>query len=56
MKPESPAVEKKLGTDLKTFEHLPTKTKELEMLQDRAEKAVGPEHAALHQAIRDKSK
>lgn len=56
MKPEPPAVEKKLGTDLKTFEQLPAKTKELELLQDQAEKAAGPEHAALHQKIRDKSK
>ena len=56
MKPAPPAAEKKLGTDLQTFEQLPTKTKELELLQDQAEKATGPEHAALHRAIRDKSK
>lgn len=56
MKPAPPAAEKKLGTDLKTFEQLPAKTKELELLQDQAEKAVGAEHAALHQKIREKSK
>ncbi|MFZ2280457.1 MAG: hypothetical protein WAW39_21850 [Prosthecobacter sp.] len=55
MKPEPPAAEKKLGTDLKTFEQLPAKTKELELLQDQAEKTAGPEHTALHQKIRDKS-
>ena len=56
MKPKSSTVEKNLGKDLKTFEQLPAKTKELELLQDRAEKTSGPENVALHNKIRAKSK
>jgi hypothetical protein len=56
MKPEPQETEKDLGKDLKTFEQLPAKTKEVELLKDRAEKATGQESVALHKMIRDKSK
>ena len=56
MKPESQEAEKDVGKDLKTFEQLPTKTKELEVLKDQAEKATGQESVALHKTIQDKSK
>jgi len=56
MKPTPPEAEKKLGKDLETFAQLPVKTKELEELQQQAEKATGAEHAALHKIIRDKAK
>ncbi len=47
--------EKKLGEDLKTFEKLPEKTKELELLGDQAEKESGKERAALDRLIQTKS-
>ena len=56
MNPEPPVREKDFGKDLKTFEQLPAKTKELEMLQDQAEKSTGQEGVALDKLIRDKSK
>lgn len=56
MKPEPPKIEKDLGNDLKTFEQLPAKTKELELLKDQAEKATGQRSVALNEMIRDKSK
>lgn len=48
--------EKDLGKDLKTFEQLPAKTKELELLKDQAEKATGQESVDLQEVIRDKAK
>ncbi len=51
-----PPVEKDLGQDLKTHEALPSKTKELELLQHQAEKATGQESIALNQIIAEKSK
>ena len=56
MNPEPPKIEKDFGKDLKTFEQLPTKNKELELLKDQAEKATGQESADLNKMIRDKSK
>ncbi|MDP1589683.1 MAG: hypothetical protein Q8M07_18160 [Prosthecobacter sp.] len=56
MKPTPPEAQKKLGKDLETFAQLPVKTKELEELQHKAEKATGEEQAALHQMIRDKAR
>jgi hypothetical protein len=47
--------EKELGPDLKTFESQRAKTKELEILQDQAEKAVGEKKAQIHREIRDKA-
>lgn len=51
----SPEPPKDFSQDLKTFEQLPAKTKELALLKDRAEKATGQEGVALDQQIRDKS-
>jgi len=56
MKKESPEKKKKPGRDLDVFDDLPSKTKELEILKDSAEKAAGPRKAALHEEIRHKSK
>jgi|GEM_PF-835793 hypothetical protein len=56
MKPEPPETEKDFGKALKTFEQLPAKTKELELLKDQAEKATGQESVDLHKMTRDKSK
>ncbi len=55
MNPEPPKNEKTFTKDMKTFEQLPAKTKELELLMDRAEKATGKEGLALNKLIRDKS-
>jgi len=51
-----PGPEKDFAKDLKTFEKLPAKTKELVMLKDAAEKTTGPESGVLDKQIRDKSK
>ena len=56
MKNKSPESEPDFGKDLKTFEQLPAKTKELEILQHHAEKATGQESIALHKTIREKAK
>lgn len=55
MNPEPPKTEKTFAKDMKTFEQLPAKTKELELLRDRAEKATGKESLALNKTIQDKS-
>jgi hypothetical protein len=55
MNPEPPPVEKDFTKDLKTFEQLPAKSKELELLKDQAEKATGRESVILNKMIRDKS-
>ncbi len=55
MKPATPSSEKDFGKDMKTFEQLPTKTKELELLKDQAEKSTGQENLAINKKIRDKS-
>ena len=55
MKPAAPAAEKDFGQDLKIFEQLPAKVRELQLLKDQAEKATGPEGVALDKHIRDKS-
>ena len=55
MKPAAPAAENDFGRDLKTFERLPAKTRELQLLKDQAEKATGQESVALNEMIRDKS-
>ena len=56
IKPKPQETEKDLGKDVKTFEQLPAKIKELELLKDQAEKATGQESVALNKMIRDKSK
>jgi hypothetical protein len=55
MNPEPPKTEKDFGKDLKTFEQLPAKSKELELLKDQAEKTTGMESVALNKLIRDRS-
>jgi hypothetical protein len=52
-KPEK--TEKELGPDLKTFEEQLTETKELEILQHQAEKAIGTKKANIDSEIRDKA-
>ena len=56
MKPKPHEAEKDFGKDMKTFEQQPDKTKELELLEDQAEKAIGQKNVDLHKTIRDKSK
>ena len=56
MKPVPSETEKDHGKDLKTFEQLPAKTKELELLQHQAEKSTGQESVVLHKMIREKSR
>ena len=51
MQPSSSEPEKDLSRDLKKFDRLPAKTKELVVLKDDAEKATGPEGVAVHQKI-----
>lgn len=41
--------------DLERYADLPEETRELQRLQDRAEKTVGPKKAALHEEIREKA-
>ena len=56
MQPNPQRIGKDLGKDLTTFEKLPRRTKELELLKDRAEKAIGQENVALTKEIRAKSR
>ena len=56
MKPEPRETEKDPGKDLKTFEQLPAKTKELLLLNDQTEKATGEESVAINKVIREKSR
>jgi len=56
MKPRAPQSEKEFGKDMKTFEQLPLRTKELELLQHQAEKATGQARVALDTVIREKAK
>ncbi|MBC8001289.1 MAG: hypothetical protein H7X97_01760 [Opitutaceae bacterium] len=56
MKQESPKTEKDFGKDLKTFEQLPARLKELELLQHQAEKATGQESIVLNKVIREKAR
>lgn len=56
MKPPAKNIEKDFARDLKTFEQLPVKNQETEILKDRAEKTTGPESVVLDRVIRAKSK
>ena len=56
MNPEPQKIEKDFAKDLKSFEQLPAKNKEMELLKDQAEKATGEESVALNKLIRDKTK
>jgi hypothetical protein len=55
MKRDPRKTEKNPAKDLKTFERLPAKTKELELIKDQAEKTTGPEGITLDQLIREKA-
>lgn len=41
--------------ELATFEKLPAKTQEMELLRDQSEKAIGLEGVAVDQKIQDRS-
>jgi len=56
MSPHPPEPPRDLSQDLKAFDQLPAKTKELALLKDQAEKATGREGVALNKLIRDGSK
>ncbi len=47
--------DKEFGKDLRTFEKLPTKTKELSLLQQEAEKTIGPVSVAINKVIQEKA-
>ena len=55
MKPELPEPPQHSAPDQKSYEQLPPKTKELELLRDRAEKATGKESLALNKTIQNKT-
>jgi len=42
--------------DLKAFDRLPAAEQEMERLKDDAERAIGPESAAIHRQIRRKAR
>jgi len=54
MNPDPVEPEKHLSKDLKTFEKLPEKTKELHLLADQAEKETGTNRAKLDRLIQRK--
>ena len=55
MKPTPTEPEKQTSKDLKAFEELPEKTKELHLLADQSEKETGKRRAALDRLIETKS-
>ena len=55
MKPQPTEPEKQLGKDLKAFDKLPKKTKDLQLLAGRAEKETGSDRAKLDRLIQTKS-
>jgi hypothetical protein len=56
MKPKTKKPAKDTGRDLVEFDKLATKTKELLILGDNEEHAVGPEKVAIQKNIRRKTK
>ena len=56
MKTEPQTTAAKSSKDMKTFDQLPPKTKELELLMDQAEKSTGPEGVRLNNVIQDKAR
>lgn len=56
MKPDPKTPEKDFGKDLRAFERLPAKTKELLILQERTEKSTGQESVDLQKLTQEKSK
>jgi len=55
MNPDPQETDKDFGADLKTFDELPAKAKELHQLKDIAEKTIGKESVVLDRAIRAKA-
>jgi hypothetical protein len=55
MKPEPQEAEKNLSEDLKTFQELPAKSRELLLLGDKAEKATGKARAEIDSQIQPHS-
>lgn len=55
MKPKLPKPTKDTGKDLREFDNLPTKTKELLISADNEEHAIGREKAAHQKSSRSKS-
>lgn len=47
--------ERRSDRDLERYADLPKETRELQRLQDRAEKTAGPKKADLHDEIREKA-
>ena len=45
-----------VARDMEAFGRLPARTRELELLRDASEKAIGPEGLALDQTIQAKTK
>lgn len=56
MKPKPPKPKKDSERDLQEFDKLPAKTKELLILGDSEEHAVGQEKVALQKSIQRKAK
>ena len=56
MNSEAPRPEADFGRDLRIFDQLPAKTRELMLLKDQAEKTTGKKSAAVNKSIRDRSK
>lgn len=55
MNPKHDPTERDVAKHMKNFEQQPTANKEIEVLEDRAEKSVGPEKVKTNQKIRAKS-
>lgn len=55
MKKAPPETDKDHGRDATKFAELPAKTKELELLQHKAEKSTGQDRVALDKLIEEKS-
>jgi len=56
MRPKPTEPPKDFKQDLKTFQQLPARTKELELILDQAEKSTGPERVALERKIQEKAR
>jgi len=56
MEPPKTEPEKNSDKDMRAFEQLPAKAKELVLLKDQAEKTTGPENADLNRKIVEKAK
>lgn len=55
MKSKQNVTERDAGKHMKNFEQQPRENKELEVMEDQAEKSVGPEKVETNQKIRTKA-